>query len=112
MNCSFRTTLLSLALTGTLSCLWTATTVAQEERPTRGVWRKWQRDISQFDAELRKVVGEARIPEEASLKKRIEEKSGGLEVITDGFGSVVDFEVMSLASRSQTSVLLAAWLAF
>ena len=92
MDCSFRTTFASLAVAGTLSCLCTSMAVAQEELPKRAVWKPWQRDISQFDADLRKVVGEAQIPEEESLKKRIEEKSGGLEVITDGYGGVVDFD--------------------
>lgn len=66
--------------------------LAQEERPTKAVWKKWQRDISQFDAELRQVIWEAKIPEEEALKKRFEEKSSGLEVVTDGYGGVVDFD--------------------
>jgi len=92
MSCLFRMTYSPLVVTGILFFLCTAMTVAQEERPKRAVWKTWQRDISQFNAELRKVVGEAKVPEEEALKKRFEEKSSGLEVITDGYGGVVDFD--------------------
>ena len=92
MNGVFNKTFLQLVVAGILSFLGTATTVAQEERPTRAVWKKWQRDISQFEVELRKVVSEAKLPKEEALKKRFEEKSSGLEVVTDGYGGVVDFD--------------------
>lgn len=86
MNWLVRTTFLPLVLA------WGFSTFAQEELPKRAVWKPWQRDISQFDAELRKVVSEAQVPAEESLKNRLAEMSGGLEVITDGYGGVVDFD--------------------
>ena len=51
----------------------------------------WQRDIAQFDAELRKLAATAKVPEEEPLKKRLESRTGEVEVITDGYGGVVDF---------------------
>lgn len=92
MSCIFRMIFSPLIVAGILSFLGTATTVAQEERPARAVWKTWQRDISQFDAELRQVVRQTKMPEEASLRNRLDEKSGGLEVVTDGYGGVVDFD--------------------
>ena len=92
MNCLFRMAYSPIVVTGILFFLWTATTVAQEELPKRAVWKDWQRDISQFHAELQKVVREAQVPEEEAFKKRLDEKSGGLEVVTDGYGGVVDFD--------------------
>ena len=38
------------------------------------------------------MVREAKLPKEEALKKRFEEKSSGLEVVTDGYGGVVDFD--------------------
>ena len=92
MNSSLIIKILPIVAAGILSFPCTATTAAQEERSARAVWKDWQRDISQFEAELRKVVREARVPEEASLKKRSDKKSGGLEVVTDGYGGIVDFD--------------------
>jgi hypothetical protein len=83
---------LPLTVSGILLVTGTSLSLAQGELSPRAVWKPWQRDISQFEAELRKLVSEARIPEEASLKKRLDENSGGLEVVTDGYGGVVDFD--------------------
>ena len=91
MNSSLRLAYWPLAVSGFL-LVSTNLLLAQEERPTRAVWKKWQRDISQFDAELRQVIREAKVPEEEALKKRFEGKSSGLEVVTDGYGGVVDFD--------------------
>jgi hypothetical protein len=91
MNSSLRLAYLPLAVSGVL-LVSTNLLLAQGELSPRPVWKKWQRDISQFDAELRKVIGKAKVPEEEALKKRFEEKSSGLEVITDGYGGVVDFD--------------------
>lgn len=54
-------------------------------------WAKWQKDIVHFDAMLRRLVETADIPEEEEFKKRLESDSGWVEVITDGYGGVVDF---------------------
>ena len=89
MNSSLRLAYWPLAVSGFLLAS-TSLLLAQEERPTRAVWKKWQRDISQFDAELRQVIREAKVPEEEALKKRFEQKSSGLEVVTDGYGGVID----------------------
>ena len=32
------------------------------------VWKKWQRDIGQFEAELRELAATAKVPEEEALK--------------------------------------------
>ncbi len=55
------------------------------------IWHKWQRDIVHFNAMLQKLAETADIPEEGDFKKRIKSKSGWVEVITDGYGGVVDF---------------------
>ena len=83
---------LPLTVSGVLLVMGTSLSLAQSELSPRPVWKPWQRDVSEFDAELRKVVSEARILEEESRKKQIDEKSGSLEVITDGYGGVVDFD--------------------
>jgi hypothetical protein len=62
-----------------------------EETKYIPVWKKWQRDIGDFNAELRDLSAKAKVPDEESLKKRMENESEGLEVITDGYGGVVDF---------------------
>ena len=58
MNRPMRNAYWPLAVSGFL-LVSTNLLLAQEERPTRAVWKKWQRDISQFDAELRQVIREA-----------------------------------------------------
>jgi len=67
--------------------------VGAQEETTRYVpiWAKWQRDVVQFNAMLQKLVETADIPEEEEFKKRLESESGWVEVITDGYGGVVDF---------------------
>ena len=53
---------------------------------------KWTKDIARFDAGLRQLVATAKVPSEEELKKRLESKTGDLEIITDGYGGVVDFD--------------------
>jgi len=52
---------------------------------------KWAKDIARFDAGLRNLAEKADLPEEEDLKKRLESRTGEVEVITDGYGGVVDF---------------------
>lgn len=51
----------------------------------------WQTDIYRFERELRRIVSEAQIPERTTFEKKLEKSSRDLEVITDGYGGVVDF---------------------
>ena len=81
----------AVALAATVLC-WEATTpLAQEEHQTKAVRKNWQRSIGQFSAELRSLVAESSIPAEKELKDRLDRRDGTLEVITDGYGGVVDF---------------------
>lgn len=67
--------------------------VGDQEETTRFVpiWAKWQKDIVHFDVMLRKLLETADIPEKEGFKKRLESESGWVEVITDGYGGIVDF---------------------
>jgi hypothetical protein len=69
-------------------------------------WAKWQRNIVEFDAMLRKLVETADIPEEEGLKKRLESESGWVEVITDGYGGVVDFNAAKGTSQHEANNLV------
>ena len=91
MNRLIRTAVLPLTVSVALLAS-TNLLLTQGELSARPAWKKWQRDISQFDAELRQVVREAKVPEEEAFKKRFEKKSSGLEVVTDGYGGVIDFD--------------------
>ena len=55
------------------------------------VWNKWQKNIVHFNGMLETLAKTANLPQEDDLKRRIESKSDWLEVITDGYGGVVDF---------------------
>lgn len=52
----------------------------------------WQTDIRRFEGELRRIVAEARVPQRATFERQLKESSGDLEIITDGYGGVVDFD--------------------
>lgn len=70
------------------------------------VWKDWQRDIDKFDAKLRKLVETADIPKEEEFKKRLESESGWVEVITDGYGGVVDFNAARGTIQYEASELI------
>ncbi|QTN32653.1 hypothetical protein HZ994_10020 [Akkermansiaceae bacterium] len=70
------------------------------------VWKDWQRDIARFDAILRKLVETADIPKEEEFKKRLEGESGWVEVITDGYGGVVDFNAAKGTIQYEASELI------
>lgn len=54
---------------------------------------KWTRDIDRFAAGLQELAATAKVPDEEDLLKRLENGTGEVEVITDGYGGVVDFKV-------------------
>jgi len=92
MNRFRKTLFFSLLFASFLHLIGISSVCAQDEiRPVPLPLKPWQKDVHRFESELRKLVARARIPEQKALKKRIEEKSGELEVITDGYGGVVDF---------------------
>jgi len=80
----------SAVLAVLLSFSTTMSLSAQEEG--KQGWKKWQRDLVLFHADLRKLVQEARVPAEEEFRKRLKQKERDLEVITDGGGGVVDFK--------------------
>ena len=70
------------------------------------VWKKWQKEIAHFDAKLRKLVEEANIPGEEEFKRRLESESGWVEVITDGYGGVVDFNAAKGTIQHEANMLI------
>ena len=70
------------------------------------VWKDWQRDIATFDARLRKLVETASIPKEEEFRRRLESESGWVEVITDGYGGVVDFNAAKGTIQYEASELI------
>lgn len=92
MNRIRKTLFFSLRFACFLNLIGIGAVCAQDEmRPVPLPLEPWQKDVHHFESELRKLMARARIPEQKALEKRIEEKSGDLEVITDGYGGVVDF---------------------
>jgi hypothetical protein len=66
---------------------------------------KWTEDIARFDAGLRQLAATAKVPGEEELKKRLESKTGDLEIITDGYGGVVDFNAAKGTVQYEASEL-------
>jgi hypothetical protein len=92
MNNFQKTASLPLSVVGILLLIWTDSALAQHEpRPKPAPLAAWQTDINRFESQLRRLVAKARVPERKSLERRLREKSSDLEVITDGYGGVVDF---------------------
>ncbi len=92
MNNFLRNASLLLTVAGMLFLIGTNLAFAQREpRPKPEPLAAWQTDINRFERELRRVVAEAQVPERNALERRLQNESGGVEVITDGYGGVVDF---------------------
>lgn len=69
-------------------------------------WSSWQRDVAQFDAMLQRFVETADIPEQQEFKRRHESESDWVEVITDGYGGVVDFNAAKGTVQDEANNLI------
>jgi len=55
------------------------------------LWKPWQKEISEFINQLKKISQTAQIPTLQEFRKRLQDSNGETEIITDGYGGIVDF---------------------